>query len=278
MPPKLGILAGGGDLPRHIIQVCQDSGREFFVIAFKDQTAPETVAGVDHAWVRLGAAGRAVKLLREAGARELVMAGAIRRPSLSALRPDTWAAGFFARSVVAAGGDDALLTALVRTLEEDEGFRVVGPDDLLPGVLADQGVYGAHSPDTEACPDITRGIHAARGIGALDIGQAAVVREGVVVAVEAADGTDAMLARAAAGRPNDAGGVLVKVRKPGQESRVDLPTIGAATVRAAAEAGLAGIAVEAGGVLIIDRAAVVEAADSAGLFVVGVPVERSAPA
>ena len=199
------------------------------------------------------------------------MAGAIRRPSLSALKPDLRAARILARTGAAAFGDDGLLKALISELE-GEGFRVVGPETIVPGLLAGAGPYGAHAPNGQAVEDIERGIVAARDLGARDLGQGAVVHRGRVLAVEATDGTDAMLARVAEERGGVAGGVLVKVRKPGQEDRADLPAIGPATVVAAAAAGLEGIAVEAGGALVVDRDAMVRAADAAGLFVVGVAV------
>ncbi len=272
MPPKLGILAGGGELPARIIENCRRTGRDFFVIAFEEQTEPDCVAETPHAWVRLGAAGQALKLLREAKAEELVMAGRIRRPSLAALRPDPWAAKVIAKAGPAAFGDNGLLSAVVKELEEKEGFRVVGPDSLIPDMLAPEGVYGTVQPDEQAQQDIVRGIAVARGLGTLDVGQATVVQEGLVLAVEAVEGSDAMLRRCAGLRREGQGGVLVKVKKPGQERRTDLPTIGVSTVKEAAAAGLAGIAVEADGALVIDRKSVVEAADAAGLFIVGVVV------
>ena len=262
-------------MPVRLIQSCRASGRQFFVAAFEDQTDPETVEGVPHAWVRLGAAGTLVEKLREAGVEDLVFAGRVRRPSLSALRPDARAAALLARAGARALGDDGLLSVVIRELEEREGFRVIGPDILLPDDLAQPGVYGAVEPDRVALDDIERGIEAARGIGALDIGQAAVVQQGLVLAVEAIEGTDAMLARCGELCREGLGGVLVKTTKPGQEARADLPTIGVGTVDAAVTAGLRGIAVEAHGALVIDREAVARAADAAGIFVIGVTV--SAP-
>jgi DUF1009 family protein len=280
MPPKLGIIAGNGVLPGRIIEACKQTGRPFFVVAFKDQTLPETVTGKDipHAWVRLGAGGQAVKHLRDAGVKELVLAGGIRRPKMSALRPDAWMTRFFATHTAAMIGDDGLLSALVEVLERDEGFQVIGAESVLPDVLAAAGVYGVHAPDEQALKDIELGIKAARDIGGKDVGQAAVVEQGRIIAVEGTDGTDAMLARTARWRREkgperrDNSGVLVKVKKPGQESRADLPTIGVSTVDTVTEAGLAGIAIEAGGTLVIDREAVIKAADAAGLFVIGVPL------
>lgn len=278
MPPKLGILAGGGDLPARLVEACRDSERDVFVIAFEDQANADALEGVDHAWVRLGAAGTTLKLLREAGVEDIVMAGGVKRPSIAALRPDLWATKFLAKSGAAMLGDDGLLRALVRELETNEGFHVVGIDDILPEVLAPEGPLGRHRPDAQAEADIARGIQVARGIGALDIGQGAVVQGGIVLAAEAVEGTDAMLSRTAGLKREGPGGVLVKVAKPNQERRADLPTIGPDTVENAAAAGLRGIAVQAGGALIVNKADVIAAADAAGLFVMGVALgEDDAP-
>lgn len=273
MRPKLGIIAGGGDLPVRIIDACRAEDREFFVVAIEGQTPAETVRETAHAWVRLGAPGSAVEHLRRAGVEELVLAGPVERPSLAELKPDLWAVRFLARAGAKAFGDDGLLGALVRELEEKEGFRVVGADSLLPEVLAPEGQFGKAQPDEAAWRDIERGIEVVRALCGLDVGQAAVVQHGLVLAVEAAEGTDRMLARAGDLRRGGTGGVLVKLGTPKRESRADLPTIGESTVHAAAAAGLSGIAVEAGGALVIDRARVVAAADAAGLFVIGVRIQ-----
>lgn len=279
MPPKLGILAGGGTLPALLVDTCVRSRRPFFVIAFEKQADADLVATradgqpIPHAWVRLGAAGRAVRLLRREGVGELVMAGRMRRPSLMMMWPDLWALRFLIRNRGLARGDDALLRAIVDALA-GEGFAVVGVDSLLPDLLARAGVLGTVQPDTEAAADVERGVEAALALGARDVGQAAVVRGGRVIGLEGRDGTDALLAACARERPAAPSGVLVKMAKPGQERRVDLPTIGSDTVAAVARAGLAGIAVEAGGALIVDRDAVVAAADAAGLFVIGVDAKE----
>ena len=276
MLPRLGILAGGGQLPVRIIDACRKNGRPFFVVAFENQTEPATVAETPHAWVRLGAGGKTISILRQEMVDELVLAGAIRRPSLRDLRPDSWTARFLARTGVAMAGDDGMLSALVRELEEAEGYRVLAAHELLPDALADLGTYGAIEPDALALIDIERGIEVARRIGALDVGQAVVVQQGIVLALEAAEGTDAMVARSARLRRAGPGGVLVKIKKPGQIDSADLPTIGEGTVVAAADAGIRGIAIEAGGTLVVDREALVTKADAAGLFVTGVRVEETA--
>ena len=239
------------------------------MLAFEGYTDAETTQGVEHAWVRLGAAGKALRCLRDAGAEDLVLAGPVRRPSLMDLRPDATALKFFAKAGGKAMGDDSLLRGVIRMLEEDEGFRVVGVDDVLGGITAPEGTLGAHVPDAEAERDIRRGVEVVRALGAADVGQAAIVQDGIVLGVEAVEGTDALLQRCIGLRREGPGGVLVKLSKPGQEKRADLPTIGTDTVARAKEAGLRGIAIEAGLTLVIASDAVIEAADAAGLYVIG---------
>lgn len=269
---RLGIIAGGGTLPQRIARACLDRGRPLYVAALSGHCAAETVAGVAHGWFDLAGIGHITEALRQAGCREVVFAGSVGRPDIARLKPDWQGIRLLPRVIAAAArGDDAILKVLVGYLEE-QGFRVVGAEDCLAGdVLAAVGPLGRLAPDQAALGDIDRAIAVARALGALDVGQGAVVRDLVVLGVEAVEGTDAMLRRAGDLAPPGRGGVLVKLPKPGQERRVDLPTIGVATVENAAAARLAGIAVEAGGTLVLDRAAVAAAADRLGLFVTGFP-------
>jgi DUF1009 family protein len=269
MADRIGIIAGGGALPRRIVDHCRAAGREVFVLALEGAAEPATVKGVLHAWCRLGAAATGLDLLRANGVTDLVLAGAIRRPSLAALRPDWRAAKFFARIGYRALGDDGLLSAVVRELE-GEGFRILGPDTVIAASGIKEGPLGRFRPDDQAAADIAHGIEIARMIGRLDIGQAVVVQQGLVLGVEAIEGTDALLRRCAGLRREGPGGVLVKLEKPGQEGRVDRPVIGPRTVALAAEAGLCGIAVAAAATIVLDRDAVIRAADASGLFILGV--------
>ncbi len=240
------------------------------MLALEGAAEPATVEGVAHAWCRLGAGARGLALLRENNVTDLILAGGVRRPSLASLRPDWRAAKFLARvGYRAALGDDGLLSAVVAELER-EGFRVIGADQVLRAGLAPEGALGSLRPDAQALADIDHAQRIARALGALDIGQAVVVQQGLVLGVEAIEGTDALLRRCAELRREGPGGVLVKVEKPGQEQRADRPTIGPQTVALAAGAGLRGIAVEAGATIVLDRDEVVNAADRAGLFVVGI--------
>ncbi|MBL8662820.1 MAG: UDP-2,3-diacylglucosamine diphosphatase LpxI [Candidatus Odyssella sp.] len=274
---KLAIIAGGGALPGIVVQACREAGRPFFVLAIEGQADPAALAGVPHAWCRMGAAAKGEKILREFDPQEVVFVGKVRRPSLKELRPDWRALKVIVKATVRALGDDGLLRAIVREFEA-EGVRVVGPHELVKDLLAVEGVYGRIKPDRQARIDIARGMDAAKAIGALDIGQAAVVQQGVVLGLEAIEGTDALVARAGALQRKGPGGVLVKAPKPGQERRIDLPGVGVETVEAVAKAGLRGIAVEAGGALIIDRAKVAARADALGVFVVGLAPRGAAPA
>lgn len=269
MAARLGILAGGGDLPARLAQAARASGREPVLVAFEGHTEPATVEGVPHLWSRFGAAATILDFLRAQGVAELVFAGPVRRPSFSEIRPDWRAAKFLAKVGARALGDDGFLRAIARGLEE-EGFRVVGIQDILRDLLAPAGNLGAVVPDAAAELDIARGVEVARALGALDVGQAAVVQQGLVLGVEGIEGTDALIARCGGLRRDGPGGVLVKVKKPQQDRRLDLPTIGVRTVEGAAAAGLRGIAIEAGGALLMDRAATIAAADGAGLFLVGI--------
>jgi lipid-A-disaccharide synthase len=276
MADRLGIVAGAGDLPRRIIEACRAAGRPVYVLALEGAADPSLVTDTPHGWVRLGAAGRARKLLRENGVREVVMAGGVSRPPLWSLRPDWLAARFLAKVAYDGVGDDGLLRAVIRELES-YGFRVIGASDVLGEALAPEGPLGLLHPDDAARADIEIGLRAARDLGACDIGQAAVVQQGVVLGVEGRDGTDALIARCGGLRRPGAGPILVKVAKPGQEKRADLPTIGPATIAAAKAAGFRGIAVEAGATLVIDRPLVAEAADAGGMFVAGIAGQGDQP-
>jgi len=269
MAGRLGIVAGGGGLPRRLVESCRAAGRDVFVLALEGSAEPDTVRDVPHAWCRIGAPATALALLRENNVNELVLAGGIRRPSLAALRPDWRAAQLFARIGYRTLGDDGLLSAVVRELEQ-EGFRVIGPDQLLEAVLVPKGPLGKFAADAQASMDIEHGLHIARALGALDVGQAVIIQQGLVLGVEAIEGTDELLRRCAALHREGPGGVLVKVEKPAQERRADRPTIGLRTVLLAAETGLRGIAIEANATIVLDREEVIRAADRAGLFVVGV--------
>ena len=277
---KLGLIAGGGGLPVEIARHCERSGRPLFVIKLKGFAGGglEPFAGAE---VGLAEIGKCLKALKRAECRTICLAGDVARPDFASLVPDLRGLALLPRVIAAARkGDDAMLRVLVGVFEK-EGFRVEGAHEVMDDLTLPAGPLGAHSPTPEAMVDALKALRVARAIGGLDIGQAAVVAHGLVLAVEAQEGTDAVLARVAdlpahlKGQPGAAVGVLAKAPKPIQETRVDLPTIGLATIQGVARAGLAGVVGEAGRLLVLDRAAVIALADELGVFVFGVEAEAA---
>lgn len=270
------MLAGGGRLPARLIAACRDRGRPHFVVAFRGFTDPAVVEGAAHAWLPLEKVGSVLRRLHDEGVREVVLAGPVHRPNdWLALRPDWRAVRLLVKMLRNWRGDDHVLSLVVREIEAD-GFRVLGAEAVAPDLLMPLGALGRHSPDARRHADIALGIAAARDLGRRDRGQAVIVANERVLGLETAGGTAALL-NGYVRDPATRGGVLVKIAKPGQERRVDLPSVGVDTVRQAHAVGLAGIALEAGGSLVIDRNEVVRAADEAGLFVVGVAVPVETP-
>jgi DUF1009 family protein len=269
----LGILAGGGRLPAQVAAAAQAAGRRVFVVALEGFADLASLRAWPHEVIRMGAAGRILAALRGHGCEDLVLIGSVRRPSMLDLRPDAVGMRVLGRIGRAAFlGDDGLLAAVIKVLGE-EGFRVIGAQDVLRDALAPVGLLSAAAPDAQALADIVRGIVVAKALGLADVGQGCVVQQGIVLAVEAAEGTDAMLARCAGLARPGPGGVLVKLVKLGQERRADLPTIGPETLNGAHAAGLRGVAFEAGGTILAEPATSIAAADRAGLFLLGLDRE-----
>lgn len=265
---KLGIIAGGGDLPARLVCACEENDIEPFIVAFEGQTDPSLVQGYNHVWARLGALGTVLETLRAHQVSDLVLIGAIRRPSFSELRPDLKALEFFMRVGFKALGDNNFLGAL-RAFLESEGFRIYGIHKFAKNLLAAEGLVGKYGPGKEDWIDIKRGLEVARRLGEIDVGQAAIVQEGLVLGIEAVEGTDKLIERCQYLKRKGRGGVLVKMCKPQQDKDLDLPTIGPETIRCAVKAGLAGIVVHAGNSLILDPQGVAEIADKHKVFVLG---------
>jgi hypothetical protein len=275
---KLGLIAGGGALPVEIASACERAGRPVFVVRLKGFAGPDLAAfpGAD---IGIAELGKCFAALKRAGCQSVCLAGIVARPDFAALKPDMRGLMMLPQVIAAARkGDDALLRALLAEFEK-EGFAIEGAHEAMGDLALPLGPLGRHEPGPAHQGDIDRALLAAREIGRLDIGQGAVVCDGLVLAVEAQEGTDAMLRRVhdlpehLHGTPDAMRGVLAKAPKPIQETRVDLPTIGLGTIHAAARAGLAGIVGEAGRMLVLDREAVIELADELGLFIVGVAPE-----
>lgn len=272
--PKLGLIAGGGDLPQAVAQRCDAEGRDLYVVRLDGFADPHLTRwpGDDFGMAQIGAI---LKALKRSGCAAVCLAGIVNRPDFKTLKPDLKGASLLPGIVAAAAkGDDALLRKILSVFEA-EGFAVEGADDILGGETLPAGALGAVTPTAKQMSDLKKALHIAEKSGELDIGQGAVVCDGLVLAVEAQEGTDAMLDRVAAlpadlrGRPGQARGALGKAPKPIQDLRVDMPVIGPRTLENAARAGLAGVGGVAGRLILIDRPAVIETADRLGLFVWG---------
>jgi UDP-2,3-diacylglucosamine hydrolase len=279
-PKKLGLIAGGGDLPVLLAQHCRDAGIALHVSRITGMSDPrlKSYRGGESP---IASFGERMKALKADNVDTIVFAGLVSRPDLQTLKPDWRGALALPRIMAEMGkGDDALLRAVLHEFERD-GFKIIGPDDVLHDLLAPHGLMAGAAPTQSQQADIDMAVHVTAALGLLDIGQGAVVCDGLVLAVEAQEGTDRMLARVAdlstdiRGTKGARRGVLVKRAKPQQERRVDLPTIGLRTIEGAAKAGLVGVVVEAGGALIIDRASVISACQEAGMFLLGVEVDRA---
>jgi UDP-2,3-diacylglucosamine hydrolase len=273
----IGLIAAGGAMPFAVADSLVARGIDPIVFALRGACDPVEVERFRHHWIHLGQVGRASKLFRSEGCRDLVFIGSLVRPALSEIRLDFGTLRVIGEVLASfRGGDDHLLSGISRILERD-GFRMVGIKDVAPDLLMPEGCLTRAVPDAQAAADIARGREVLRALGPFDIGQAAVVIDGHVVGIEDVGGTDELLNRIAQlrarGRIRSPAqrGVLVKAPKSGQDLRFDLPTIGPRTVEGAANAKLAGLAVVAGNTLAAEPQAMIESADAAGLFIAGIP-------
>jgi DUF1009 family protein len=271
----LGIICGGGAIPLAVAAAVSRRGRRVVLFALRGFVDAQAVAAYPHRWIAVGQYGRFRRLARAEGCRDLVLVGGLVRPAIRQVRLD-WATVVAMPRIIRAfrGGDDHLLTGIGRIFEGD-GFRLLGAHEVAPDIVAPAGALGRRRPDADAARDIARGFEMLAALSPFDVGQAAVIGRGHILAVEAAEGTDAMLQRIVAlresgriGVPRGVG-VLVKAPKQRQDRRFDLPSIGPDTVLHAAKAGLAGIAVVAGSTIVAEPQRLIEAADASGLFLLG---------
>lgn len=273
----VGVIAGGGAMPFAVADSLQKRGITPVLFALRGACDPAGVERFRHHWISVGQLGRAIKLFRSEGCRDLIFIGSLLRPALSEIRLDFGTIRRIGRIMSAfRGGDDHLLTGIGRIFEQD-GFRMLGIRDVAPDILMPEGAIARATPDQPASADIEKGREVLQALGPFDIGQAVVVIDGHVVAIEDIEGTDGLLARVARLRGEGrirakvGRGVLVKAPKSGQDLRFDLPTVGPKTVAGVAKAGLAGMAVIAGHTIAAESQAMIEAADKAGLFIQGLP-------
>ena len=261
---KTAIIAGGGSLPVRLVEACKQNNRIPYVIGFKGQ---DVEAPIDFE-VGIASAGKIIKKMHDENIQDVIFVGAIKRPSFSELKPDLRGAKLIAQIGLKSLGDDGLLKFITKELEQ-EGFRVLGVHEVLDEILIKKGLVTKTKPDDQARVDIERGVEVATTLGALDVGQSVVVQQGLVLGVEAIEGTDALIRRAGDLKKAGVGGVLVKMKKPQQDQRLDLPTIGLKTIENALNAGLRGIAVKGEETLVVELEEMVELADKNKFFIIG---------
>lgn len=267
---KLGIIAGGGTLPQMLINHCRQTGRDYFVLAIENNADKSLfTSDIPHKWIRIGQAGTGFKTAHEQNVEELIMIGTIHRPTFADLVPDLRTTAFFAKIGLKSLGDDSILRALVKEIES-ENIRVVGIHEVMPELLVREGVLTKTKPDKQALADIERGLQVALELGRLDVGQSVIVQQGLVLGVEGIEGTDKLIERCGTYLRKGVGGILVKIRKPQQDIRVDLPTIGVQTIENLHKAGMRGLAIHAGNSLIVNEAEVVALANKYNMFITGV--------
>ena len=270
----VAIICGGGALPFTVAAAAAQGGRRVVLFALRGWADPQRVAAYHHYWTRFGEFGRFCRLARGEGCRDVIFIGSVVRPAPWQLWPD-WATMRLLPRIVRMfrGGDGQLLSGLARIFEE-HGFRLIAAQDLAPEIMMPEGVLGSIKPSDIARADITHGLALLRAAGPFDVGQAVVLAGKHILAIEAAEGTDQMVSRVAelrrSGRVRSTGGVLIKAPKPGQDRRIDLPTIGPQTIEGASRAGLDGVAALAGASILVEPERIATLADRAKLFVLGV--------
>jgi UDP-2,3-diacylglucosamine hydrolase len=272
----LAIICGGGSFPSAVADAVAARGRRPVMFGIKGWADPQVIGRYVHHWIAIGQAGRFFRLAKAESCREVLFIGTLLRPPIKELRLDWHTIRLMPRLIRSfRGGDDKLLSG-VAGIVESGGLRVVGVKDVAPELFVPEGVLGRHRPLDRDRTDIDRALKLIDALGPFDVGQAVVVANGHVIAVEAAEGTDHMLTRISElrrlGRVTSPPGVgvLVKAPKPGQDRRFDLPSIGPRTIELVARAGLAGLAVAAGSTMVAEPEQAIAAADNAQIFVVGV--------
>lgn len=273
-PSKLGIICGEGDLPLEVIKRCTETRHPFFLIGFEGQTPPQTIEPHAHAWSQMGQVKKTLTLLREANVEEIVFVGRFHRPAWRELKLDTLGLKWISSMMGSVFGDDSLLSTIVNRLEQEEGFRVVSAESITGhGLLMPLGLKTDYAPDEIDWHDIRQGFKIIRKLGEADVGQSVVLQEGLILAVEAIEGTDQLVERTPQLMRPGRGPILVKSIKPNQDARIDRPTIGPETIKKLTASGFRGIALGADEVIVLHPEVVFDLANKSKIFIIGVEVE-----
>ena len=261
----IGLIAGSGDLPKQILTQCLQSNTPVHVIAFEGQTPTDTVEGTSHLWLKLGAVSPLLDYFKKHKVTHIVMAGGIKRPSISELSLDWTGTKLLARVGLGSKGDDGVLSAITGYLQE-QGFEILSAADLLP-ITVGAGILTGGADPVEFEDDIQRGLAILNALSDQDVGQSVVIQQGLVLGIEAVEGTEELIHRSGSYQRPGRKPILLKWSKSGQSRLVDLPTIGADTIDQCVKAGFAGIIIEADVTQILDKENVIKLANTAGLFI-----------
>lgn len=264
---KLGIIAAKGGLTHKLVEYMA-AKEGAFIVAIEGEADQETVAKLEHIWIKVGEIGKAVEAMKAAKVERIVFVGSLRKPDILSVKVDWLGTKLLAKLVKnRIFGDNKLLSTATKFLEE-QGFIVVGVDSILPNLTVDAGIFTILHPNDQDNIDIELGRKAVQLLGSLDIGQAAIVENGAVLGVEGMEGTDRLIERCACLKHHqDLSGVLVKFAKPGQELRADLPTIGIETIKSLHQAGFKGIMIEAKKSIFLDQIEAISYANEHKIFI-----------
>lgn len=266
---RVGIIAGRGDLPLKLAMNLQNRGQSPYLLLVKGEADPDQYSSFPHDIIPVTKIGRFLKVLKRENCKRVTLVGPVARPDFKNILPDMEGIKLLGRITSAASkGDDGLMRAITGFVEE-RGFKIVGAHELEQDLLSAEGVLGKINPTEHDFKDIEKGKDVIVTLGRFDIGQAVIVRDQYVLGIEAAEGTEGLIRRCSEFKWDYAAGTLIKQSKPGQDLRADMPTIGIDTVKQAHEAGLKGIAIEAGRSQIVDRERTIQTADELGLFIFG---------
>ncbi len=267
---KIGIIAGNGSLPKKFAEKLRENGTEVFTVALKDITENDIGNGPEVLWSRIASTGKIIKFFKDNGVEKLVLIGGMKRPNFTSLIPDMTGIKLLNKIIQLKDAGDNNIFLLVIDFLESYGFKILGIDEAIPDFVPQPGAIGNIKPTEKELKDIEYGKHVATEIGKLDIGQAAIIQNNTTLGVEGIDGTDELINRCAHSQYGGKGAILVKMKKPDQDRRIDLPSIGPLTIERLHEKAYRGVALDAGNSLIIDKEATLAKADALGIFIYGI--------
>lgn len=265
---KIGIIAGAGYLPKHVLEACKSQKIPHVVIGLEKETSLELFKGEKISVFKIYSISKIFDFLKSEGVKYITLAGKVKRANISRLLLDFKGAMLFTKVIRNGLSDSAILKTILDFIEQ-EGFKIIAPDKVANDIILTKGYITKSKPDSVAEKDIKDGIKILRGIASFDVGQALVIQNGLVLGVEAAEGTDDLIRRCGEIRQEGEGPILIKVIKPQQDKRVDLPCIGPDTILNAQKYGIRGIAAEAGSTILLDQINTVKLANRLGIFIHG---------